>query len=97
MATEDGVPGIPVNMHDINPPENPPTNTPSMVANPWTAVIPKVNGRVNITPIAIVNPGIAPAKIPASVPTNINPSVTGSKTILAKACKITSIINLPNS
>ena len=38
--------------------------------------------------MAIVNPGMAPAKIPASVPTNINPSVTGSKTLLAKACKI---------
>jgi hypothetical protein len=56
-----------------------------------------VNGKVNITHIAIVKPGIAPARIPASVPTNINPNLTGSKTILANACKITSIITLPNS
>jgi hypothetical protein len=47
--------------------------------------------------IAIVKPGIAPANIPAKVPTNINPKVTGSKTILANACRITSIIFLPNS
>ena len=34
VATEEGVPGIPVNMQDIKPPENPPTNTPIMVASP---------------------------------------------------------------
>ena len=96
VATEDGVPGIPVNIQDINPPENPPTNTPNIVARPCIGDIPKVKERVKTTPIAIVKPGIAPAKIPASVPINIKPRVTGSKTMLAKACKITSTIDLPN-
>ena len=34
VATDDGVPGIPVNIHDINPPEKPPTKTPNIVAKP---------------------------------------------------------------
>ena len=34
VATEDGVPGMPVNIPDINPPESPPTNTPIIVAKP---------------------------------------------------------------
>ncbi len=34
VATEEGVPGIPVNIPDIKPPDNPPTKTPIIVAKP---------------------------------------------------------------
>ena len=34
VATEDGVPGMPVRIPAISPPDSPPTNTPSMVARP---------------------------------------------------------------
>ena len=34
VATEEGVPGIPVSIPDIKPPDKPPTNTPIIVAKP---------------------------------------------------------------
>jgi hypothetical protein len=75
VATDDGVPGIPVSTLEISPPESPPTNTPIMVARPCTGSIPKVKGSVSTTAMVIVKPGIAPAISPAKTPTVITASV----------------------
>ncbi len=72
VATDDGVPGIPVRIPDINPPESPPTRTETIVARPCSGGIEKVNGSVSTTAIAIVNPGIDPASKPAATPIIIN-------------------------
>ncbi len=68
VATEDGVPGMPVMMPAISPPESPPTSTLTIVASPWDAGMPKVKGNVRTTAIAIVNPGMAPAINPPATP-----------------------------
>ena len=47
--------------------------------------LPKVKGKVRITPIAIVKPGIAPANSPANVPMAIKPNVKGSSNTDAPA------------
>ena len=75
VATDDGVPGIPVIIPAINPPDNPPTSTLTIVAKPCDAGIPNVNGRVRTTAIAMVNPGIAPAIKPPATPIIIRTSV----------------------
>ena len=72
VATDDGVPGMPVNIPAIRPPDRPPTRTLTMVASPKCADIPKVNVKVSTTAMAMVKPGIAPAINPAATPTAIN-------------------------
>ena len=96
VATEEGVPGIPISMPDNKPPESPPTKTPIMVATPWIGLSPKVKGSTRITPIAIVKPGIDPAISPLKVPKAISPKVTGSRKILCAAKIIASVIIIPH-
>ena len=84
VATEDGVPGIPVRMPDISPPESPPTRTDIMVARPCAGGIEKVKGRVRTTAMAMVKPGIDPAMRPAPTPMTMKTSVAGSM-IFARA------------
>jgi len=71
VATAEGVPGIPRRAAVIKPPERPPTKTPNIVAIPTVGLMAKVKGKVSIIAIVIVNPGIAPAMIPASTPKNM--------------------------
>ena len=71
VATEDGVPGMPVKMPDIRPPERPPTKTEIIVASPCAGGIEKVKGSVKTIAIAMVKPGIEPAINPAPTPMTI--------------------------
>ena len=91
VATEDGVPGMPVNMPDINPPDRPPTNTPIMVASPSIAGRPKVNGKVSTTAMVMVKPGIDPAIRPAVTPRVIKAKLPSAK-ISPKAPRTCSIM-----
>ena len=75
VATDDGVPGMPVKIPAIRPPDRPPTSTLTMVASPWGAGMPKVNGSVRTTAMAMVKPGMAPAIRPPATPTNIRMKV----------------------
>ena len=84
------MPGIPVSMPDIRPPDKPPTRTEIMVAKPWAGGIEKVKGKVRTIAMAIVKPGIDPAINPAPTPTVIKISVDGS-TMFKKAGKKMSI------
>ena len=69
VATEEGVPGMPNKVPEMRPPEKPPTKTPSMVESPSMGLMPKVKGSVSTIAMVMVKPGIAPATMPASVPT----------------------------
>ncbi len=71
VATDEGVPGMPVRIPAMRPPERPPTRTLTMVAKPWGAGMPKVKGRVRTTAMAMVKPGMAPATSPPATPTII--------------------------
>ncbi len=95
VATEEGVPGMPVRMPAIRPPDRPPTNTPSMVANPWIGVMPKVKGRVSTTAMVMVNPGIAPAINPAATPNTISAMVGSVNKASAAARMFSRIIGAP--
>ena len=75
VATDDGVPGMPVSVPDIRPPDSPPTKTASMVASPCTGGMPKVKGSVSTTAMVMVKPGMAPAIKPAVTPTIMKNSV----------------------
>jgi hypothetical protein len=68
VATEEGVPGMPMRIPEIWPPANPPTNTPIIAANPSIDFIPKVSGKRRAAPMVTVKPGIQPTTIPAIVP-----------------------------
>ena len=65
VATDEGVPGMPVRMPAIRPPESPPTSTLTMVARPWAGGMPKVKGRVSTTAMAMVKPGNGAGDQPA--------------------------------
>ena len=80
VATEDGVPGIPVRIPAINPPDSPPTRTLTMVASPCSGGMEKVNGKVSTTAMAMVNPGMAPAISPPATPSSMSASVLTWKT-----------------
>ena len=80
VATEEGVPGMPVRMPAIRPPDSPPTSTLTMVASPWAGGMANVKGSVRTTAIAIVKPGIAPAIRPPATPSIIRSSVLTCKT-----------------
>ena len=73
LATEDGVPGIPVKMPDIKPPDSPPTSTLIMVARPCAGGMLKVKGRVSTTAMAMVKPGMEPASSPGPTPSTSRP------------------------
>ena len=72
VATEDGVPGMPVRIPAINPPESPPTSTLTMIARPCVGGMPNVKGRVRTIAMAMVKPGMAPAIKPPATPTSIS-------------------------
>ena len=96
VATEDGVPGMPVRMPDIKPPDSPPTKTEIIVARPCAGGIEKVKGSVNTTAIAIVKPGMDPAINPAPTPITMKSRVAGS-TIFASANRKISMLHLEPS
>ena len=75
VATEDGVPGMPVRIPAINPPDSPPTMTLTMVATPCSGGMEKVNGKVRTTAMAMVKPGMAPAINPPATPTAMSSMV----------------------
>ena len=93
VATEDGVPGMPVRMPDIRPPDSPPTNTEIIVAKPCAGGMEKVKGNVNTTAIAMVKPGMEPAISPAPTPITMNSRVAGSMMFARASRKI----SMPNS
>ena len=77
VATDDGVPGMPVRTLAIRPPDSPPTKTATMVERPRIASMPKVNGNVSTTAMVMVKPGMAPAISPAATPIVISAKVWG--------------------
>ena len=96
VATEEGVPGMPVRMPAMSPPERPPTRTLTMVASPCGAGMPKVNGKVSTTAIAMVKPGMAPAIKPPATPRSMRARVV-TFVISPKAAMMLSRITKPTS
>jgi len=59
----------------MRPPDSPPTKTPIMVAIPCEAPMENVNGSVKTTAMAMVKPGMAPDRRPATAPSAISARV----------------------
>ena len=68
VAAAEGVPGIPINIAEIDPPVIPPIYVANNNEIPVTGSIVKVKGSIKANAIEYVNPGIAPNTIPAKAP-----------------------------
>ena len=68
VAAAEGVPGIPINIAEIDPPVIPPIYVANNNEIPVTGSIVKVKGSIKANAIEYVNPGMAPNTIPAKAP-----------------------------
>ena len=73
----EGVPGIPIKVSDMNPPETPPIHTLIRIAMPILDDMLKVIGRSSVTPIVPESPGKAPNTIPMALHRIMKNKVSG--------------------
>lgn len=78
VVKDDGVPGTPIRIAEIRPPEQPPTNIPMNEANAWMEVMVNVKGIARVRAMEPESPGTQPNIKPTTDPANNRKNDKGS-------------------